>query len=91
MICTLVFAHLKQGYSRTRDLDSEDLLEQLPALQQLLYRLVGCRVWNFFLSMGKLLLEHSAMEVDKKIDGNFFFSQKALRLAIMLYSMLWLW
>lgn len=32
-----------KGYSRTRELDSEDLLEQLPALQQLLYRLVGCR------------------------------------------------
>ncbi|KAJ6988207.1 clathrin assembly protein, partial [Populus alba x Populus x berolinensis] len=32
-----------KGYSRTRDLDSEDLLEQLPALQQSLYRLVGCR------------------------------------------------
>lgn len=33
-----------QGYSRTRELDSEELLEQLPALQQLLYRLMGCRV-----------------------------------------------
>ncbi|XP_057960437.1 putative clathrin assembly protein At2g01600 isoform X1 [Malania oleifera] len=33
----------KQGYSRTRDLDSEGLLEQLPALQQLLFRLIGCR------------------------------------------------
>ncbi|KAF9677440.1 hypothetical protein SADUNF_Sadunf08G0107900 [Salix dunnii] len=32
-----------KGYSRTRDLDGEELLEQLPALQQLLYRLVGCR------------------------------------------------
>ncbi|XP_020229773.1 uncharacterized protein LOC109810670 [Cajanus cajan] len=32
-----------KGYSRTRDLNSEELLEQLPALQQLLYRLVGCR------------------------------------------------
>ncbi|KAG6757651.1 hypothetical protein POTOM_037971 [Populus tomentosa] len=32
-----------KGHSRTRDLDSEELLEQLPALQQLLYRLVGCR------------------------------------------------
>lgn len=32
-----------QGHSRTRDLDTEDLLEQLPALQQLLYRLVGCK------------------------------------------------
>uniref|UniRef100_A0A166EEY8 ENTH domain-containing protein n=1 Tax=Daucus carota subsp. sativus TaxID=79200 RepID=A0A166EEY8_DAUCS len=29
--------------SRTRDLDGEQLMEQLPALQQLLYRLVGCR------------------------------------------------
>ncbi|VAH22167.1 unnamed protein product [Triticum turgidum subsp. durum] len=33
----------EKGHSRTRDLDSQDLLEQLPALQQLLYRLVGCR------------------------------------------------
>lgn len=40
------FSFLKylQGYSRTRELDSEELLEQLPALQQLLYRLIGCRV-----------------------------------------------
>lgn len=33
----------EKGYSRTRELDSEVLLEQLPALQQLLYRLIGCR------------------------------------------------
>ncbi|KAF5750151.1 clathrin assembly family protein [Tripterygium wilfordii] len=32
-----------KGYSKTRELDSEDLLEQLPALQQLLYRLISCR------------------------------------------------
>ncbi|KAJ6811100.1 putative clathrin assembly protein [Iris pallida] len=31
------------GHSRTRELDTEDLLDQLPALQQLLYRLIGCR------------------------------------------------
>ncbi|KAH6827753.1 ENTH/ANTH/VHS superfamily protein [Perilla frutescens var. hirtella] len=31
------------GYSRTRELNSEELLEQLPALQQLLHRLIGCR------------------------------------------------
>ncbi|KAG4956815.1 hypothetical protein JHK82_042534 [Glycine max] len=29
--------------SKTRSLDSDDLLEQLPALQQLLYRLIGCQ------------------------------------------------
>ncbi|KAI9082099.1 hypothetical protein K1719_035839 [Acacia pycnantha] len=34
---------LEKGYSRTRDLESEELLEQLPALQQLLYRLIGCK------------------------------------------------
>lgn len=33
----------EKGYSRTRELDSEELLEHLPALQQLLYRLIGCR------------------------------------------------
>jgi hypothetical protein len=33
----------EKGHSRTRELDSPDLLEQLPALQQLLYRLIGCR------------------------------------------------
>lgn len=33
----------EKGHSRTRDLDTEDLLEHLPALQQLLYRLVGCQ------------------------------------------------
>nr|XP_043638270.1 putative clathrin assembly protein At2g01600 [Erigeron canadensis] len=32
-----------KGYSKTRDLESEELLEQLPSLQQLLYRLMGCR------------------------------------------------
>ncbi|XP_019150627.1 PREDICTED: putative clathrin assembly protein At5g35200 isoform X2 [Ipomoea nil] len=30
--------------SRTKDLDTPDLLEQLPALQQLLYRVIGCQV-----------------------------------------------
>lgn len=29
---------------RTRDLDTADLLEQLPALQQLLFRLLACQV-----------------------------------------------
>ncbi|KAJ6800781.1 putative clathrin assembly protein [Iris pallida] len=33
----------EKGHSRTRELDTEDLLDQLPALQQLLYRLIGCR------------------------------------------------
>ncbi|KAK7388140.1 hypothetical protein VNO78_22947 [Psophocarpus tetragonolobus] len=34
---------ITQGHSRTRSLTSEGLLEQLPALQQLLHRLIGCQ------------------------------------------------
>ncbi|XAR72218.1 hypothetical protein NMG60_11018786 [Bertholletia excelsa] len=33
----------EKGYSRTRELESEELMEQLPALQRLLHRLIGCR------------------------------------------------
>ncbi|CAN6445800.1 unnamed protein product [Victoria cruziana] len=33
----------EKGHSRIRDVSGDELLEQLPALQQLLYRLVGCR------------------------------------------------
>lgn len=40
-------AALTQGHSRTRELDSEELLEQLPALQRLLFRLIGCHV-NYY-------------------------------------------
>jgi hypothetical protein len=32
-----------QGHSKTRELDTPDLLEQLPALQQTLYRLLNCQ------------------------------------------------
>ncbi|XP_052182873.1 putative clathrin assembly protein At5g57200 isoform X2 [Diospyros lotus] len=34
---------VSKAHSRTRLLNSEELLEQLPALQQLLYRLVACK------------------------------------------------
>ncbi|CAA7033760.1 unnamed protein product [Microthlaspi erraticum] len=33
----------ERGYGKTRDLDGEKLLEQLPALQQLLHRLICCK------------------------------------------------
>lgn len=35
-----------QGHSKTRTLPCPDLLEQLPALQQLLFRVVGVQVWH---------------------------------------------
>ena len=31
-------------HTRLRELDTEDLLEQMPGLQQLLHRLMGCQV-----------------------------------------------
>lgn len=39
-----------QAHSRTRLLTREELLDQLPALQQLLYRLIGCQVITYLLS-----------------------------------------
>ncbi|KAI3690363.1 hypothetical protein L2E82_48380 [Cichorium intybus] len=42
-IATLAQGEDNKGYSRTRYLESEELLEHLPALQQLLYRIMGCR------------------------------------------------
>jgi hypothetical protein len=46
-----------QAHSRTRTLPCLDLMEHLPALQQLLFRLKGCQVWSFhvlLLSSSKL-------------------------------------
>jgi len=37
----LIAANLMQ---RTKDLDAAELLEHLPSLQQLLYRVLGCQV-----------------------------------------------
>jgi len=52
----VVMKGIWQNRSRTRELDTEDLLEQLPALQQLLHRLMGCQV-QFMRSLTELLLK----------------------------------
>ncbi|XP_076896693.1 putative clathrin assembly protein At5g57200 [Bidens hawaiensis] len=36
-------AGISTGYNRIRIMNSDELLEQLPAMQQLLYRLIGCQ------------------------------------------------
>ncbi|KAL3825617.1 hypothetical protein ACJIZ3_021646 [Penstemon smallii] len=40
---TKLIPGVSKAYSKTRLLNGEELLEQLPSLQQLLYRLVGCQ------------------------------------------------
>lgn len=47
---------------RTKDLDTVELLDQLPALQQLLYRVLGCQVTIVLFCMASFFYGVSAIK-----------------------------
>ncbi|KAK1400056.1 putative clathrin assembly protein [Heracleum sosnowskyi] len=61
--------------SRTKDLDTPDMLDQIPALQQLLFRIVGCQpqgaaVHNFVIKLALSMVASESIKVYNAIkDG----------------------
>ncbi|CAA0806459.1 Putative clathrin assembly protein [Striga hermonthica] len=60
--------------NRTKDLDTPDLLEQLPALQQLLHRVLGCQpqgaaTHNFIIQLALSMVASESIKIYNAISG----------------------
>jgi hypothetical protein len=79
-----------QAHSRTRTLSCEDLLDQLPALQKLLLRLISCQVGEMNCTMLEI---GNSVKLVKKSDIDtcsfiIYFCSLTVQLAqITLYNM----
>ncbi|KAL3532293.1 hypothetical protein ACH5RR_005814 [Cinchona calisaya] len=74
--CFRVLKHdIETERPRTKDLDTPDLLEQLPALQQLLFRVLGCQphgaaVHNFVIQLALSMVASESIKIYNAIsDG----------------------
>ncbi|KAG6424187.1 hypothetical protein SASPL_114600 [Salvia splendens] len=65
-------------YRRTKDLDTPDLLEHLPALQQLLHRVIGCQVASESIKIYSAISDGIVNLVDKFFEMQRHDALKAL-------------
>ncbi|MCH85677.1 clathrin assembly family protein, partial [Trifolium medium] len=63
---------------RTKDLDTAELLEQLPALQQLLYRVISCQVASESIKIYQAISDGTVNMVDKFFEMQRSDALKAL-------------
>lgn len=89
-------------FQRTKDLDTPELLEQIPALQQLLFRVLGCQVILNLSCFGKNIalqicgtipscLYHNSEHSILQYSLYSFFSHKELRSIILWFSLHFQW
>ncbi|GFP82580.1 putative clathrin assembly protein at2g01600 [Phtheirospermum japonicum] len=75
---TVSLAKINCDYKRTKDLHTTELLEHLPALQQLMYRVLGCQVASESIKIYKAISDGCVNLVDKFFEMQKHDALKAL-------------